>query len=157
MLKKKSKWKRIVSKTVPCILNKQNKLILPNKALSNRELQRYAFCLKIPFFRGVFMRNDLPRNVWTNETGIVNLDDVDGFGTHWVCYKKIKDFVYYFDSFGNLPPPIELKTYFGERSKIFYNYEQTQKQDTLVCGHLCLEFLATSVSQLHDGVLDSNH
>ncbi|ORP56308.1 hypothetical protein [Vibrio cholerae] len=94
------------------------------------------------------MRNDLPKKIWKNETAIVNLDDVNGIGTHWVCYKKIMDSVFYFDSFGNLPPPIELKTYFGKSPRIYFNYDRKQKEDTSVCGHLCLEFLATSVSQL---------
>lgn len=144
----KNKRKRSISKTIPCILSRRNKLVLPYKALNNEELERYAHCLKIPFFRGVFMRNALPNQIWTNETAIVNLDDSDGPGTHWVCYKKLADSVYYFDSFGNLPPPKELANYFGEVPKILFNYDRRQKETTPVCGHLCLEFLATSVSQL---------
>lgn len=103
------------------------------------------------------MRDTLPKNIWKNESAIVNLDDVSGPGTHWVCYKKILNCVYYFDSFGNLPPPIELKKYFGIVPRILYNYDQRQSDDTSVCGHLCLEFLVTSISQLHDGVLYSHH
>lgn len=147
MFPKKGKRKRIIPKTIPCILNK-NKLILPNKPLNNEELERYASCLKIPFFRGVFMRNGLPRQIWKNEAAIVNLDDANGSGTHWVCYKKIFDSVFYFDSFGNLPPPKELKEYFGAVPNVVFNYDRRQTEETSVCGHLCLEFLATSVSQL---------
>lgn len=148
MLKKKDERKRTVSKTIPCLLSKQNKLILQNKPLNNDELKRYAACLKIPFFRGVFMRNKLPSKIWKNETAIVNLDDTNGPGTHWVCYKKLMDSVYYFDSFGNLPPPKELKNYFGEIPNIVFNCDRRQREDSSVCGHLCLEFLATSVSLL---------
>lgn len=148
MLPKKDKRKRVVPKTIPCLLSQKDKLILPNKPLNNVELKRYASCLKLPFFRGVFMRNKLPKRSWKNETAIVNLDDTNGPGTHWVCYKKLMDSVYYFDSFGNLPPPKELKTYFGEVPSIVFNYDRRQQEDTSVCGHLCLEFLATSVSQL---------
>lgn len=92
------------------------------------------------------MKDQLPYRIRRNETGIVNLDNADGPGTHWVCYKKLQNTVYYFDSFGNLPPPQELMYYFRPAKRILYNYDQQQIGDTSICGHLCLEFLATSVS-----------
>lgn len=142
--------KRIVSSPVSkCIINSNRKLIIPNKALTNEELINYVKCLNIPFFRGVFMKDMLPVNIWKNETGIVNLDSTSGTGTHWVCYKKLFDIVYYFDSFGNLPPPQELSKYFKPAKKILYNFNRWQNDDTNVCGHLCLDFLATSVSSLN--------
>lgn len=94
------------------------------------------------------MRNGLPKHIWRNETAIVNLDDTNGPGTHWVCYKKLTDTVFYFDSFGNLPPPKELAEYFEHVPNVVFNYEGRQKKATSVCGHLCLEFLATCVSQM---------
>lgn len=129
-----------------CVLNSENKLLIPNKPLTNYDLLHYASCLKIPFFRGVFMRDALPKKPWYNETGIVNLDSSKGFGTHWVCYKKFGNVVYYFDSFGNLPPPVELKDYFHGVKTLLYNLKRYQNWNTDICGHLCLDFLATSVS-----------
>lgn len=142
------KGKRSIFKTLPCVLNNKKKLILPNQALSNKALLQYAACLKIPFFRGVFMKDNLPRDIKINETGVVNLDNSEGPGTHWVCYKKLGKTVFYYDSFGNLPPPKELVHYFNPADHIYYNYTRQQPSDTSICGHLCLEFLATSVSQL---------
>ena len=92
------------------------------------------------------MKDALPRRIMRNETGIVNLDNSDGPGTHWVCYKKLKDIVYYFDSFGNLPPPTELLRYFRHVKMLMFNTERMQKRNTEICGHLCLDFLAKSVS-----------
>lgn len=94
------------------------------------------------------MKDNLPKKIWLNETGIVNLDHSNGPGTHWVCYKKLRNTVYYFDSFGNLPPPLEMLRYFSEVKNVVYNYDRLQSYNTSVCGHLCLEFLATSVSML---------
>jgi hypothetical protein len=94
------------------------------------------------------MIDELPKHIWQNETGIVNLDNSNGFGTHWVCYKKIKNTIYYFDSFGNLPPPTELLVYFDSSNQVLYNFNRIQKDNTNICGHLCLEFLATTVSRL---------
>lgn len=138
----------VIPTTLPkCIINIKRQLIVPNKALNNDELTRYAECLRIPFFRGVFMKDNLPKQIKKNETGIVNLDNTSGPGTHWVCYKKLQEKVYYFDSFGNLPPPQELLHYFRTAS-IMYNYDRWQSDDSFICGHLCLEFLSTSVSML---------
>jgi len=120
--------------------------VLPNKALSNTDLTQYAKCLKIPYFRGVFMKDELPRTIKQYETGIVNLDNSYGPGTHWVCYKKVDNVVYYFDSFGNIPPPQELINYFRPALKVFYNYSREQPHNTSICGHLCLEFLRRPVS-----------
>lgn len=74
------------------------------------------------------------------ESAIINLDQIDGPGTHWVAYRKRNNNVVYFDSFGNLRPPIELMNYLGVGS-VKYNHETYQSYDTFNCGHLCLEFL----------------
>lgn len=86
------------------------------------------------------MRDDLPARPREYESAIVNLDSVRGSGTHWVCYRKKRNNVVYFDSFGNLPPPVELINYFGS-SNIQYNYERHQGFGSVICGHLCLKFL----------------
>lgn len=93
------------------------------------------------------MIDNLPTSIRKNETAIINLDKSSGPGTHWVCYKKLNNIVYYFDSFGNLPPPIELRKYFKNVTQILYNTTRLQNWNTNVCGHLCLDFLATSVSK----------
>lgn len=142
-------WTRLIPKTIStCILTQQNRLVIPNKALTNYELLKYAYCLKIPHFRGVFMVDAMPKYPWKDEAAVVNLDKSDGPGTHWVCYKKFGNTVYYFDSFGNLPPPLELQFYFRKIDKVLYNVNREQDWDTNVCGHLCLEFLASTVSDI---------
>lgn len=86
------------------------------------------------------MLDNLPIKPFKNECGIVNLDSTDGNGTHWVAYKKKDKQVIYFDSFGNLKPPIEIVKYF-QKNNIKYNYTKYQQYDTYICGHLCLKFL----------------
>lgn len=86
------------------------------------------------------MRDNLPTKPSTNEKAIVNLDSSEGTGTHWVCYSKKGNQVEYYDSFG-VQPPTELINYFGKKAKIFYNSEQIQNIDQIICGHLCLEWL----------------
>ena len=62
---------------------KVDNVVLPNKA--NIELLDAAKKIEIPGFRGVFVRDNLPRKPWKHECGILNLDDTAGTGTHWVC------------------------------------------------------------------------
>lgn len=71
------------------------------------------------------------------------MDDDVGIGTHWVAYKKNANIVHYFDSFGDLQPPLEVKKYFSSngQSRIFYNHERYQNYNEYNCGHLCLNFL----------------
>jgi len=93
------------------------------------------------------MRNDLPSNgPHYQESAIVNLDDKSGPGTHWVAYKKRGNDVHYFDSFGDLQPPIDLMLYLGV-NKIKYNPERYQNFDTFDCGHLCLKFLCNRLKR----------
>lgn len=103
--------------------------------------------LHIPHFRGVFCRNELPRTIHKNEVGILNLDTSNHSGTHWVGYVKKDKIIYYYDSFGNLRPPLELKLYFAN-SKILYNYEVNQTFNSFNCGHLCLKFIKEKSEEL---------
>lgn len=91
------------------------------------------------------MRDGLPKTPWIRESAIVNLDSKRGRGTHWVAYRKRGNRVYYFDSFGDLRPPVELVAYFGPGVNVEYNYDRTQSFNSVVCGHLCLKFLTSNV------------
>ena len=113
-------------------------IVLPNKPLTNFELEEAAHVLNISNFRGVFLRNTLPKRPKKNECGILNLDDTSGNGTHWVAWYKNGKNKYYFDSFG-VQPPTELITYLS--SPIHYNTEEIQPRDQVFCGHLCLYVL----------------
>ena len=113
-------------------------LTLPNIALSNIQLIEAAKKLNINNFRGVFLRDELPKKPRANECGILNLDDSSGRGTHWTCWiKRAKDKIY-FDSYG-LPPPTELLKYL--KSPVYYNSERIQPDNEVFCGHLCLYVL----------------
>lgn len=88
------------------------------------------------------MRDSLPNTTpWKNECMIVNHDSFVNDGTHWTCFAKQGPNVYYFDSFGKLPPPLELIKYWGSDCFILYNSERYQNFNTVNCGHLCLHFL----------------
>lgn len=93
------------------------------------------------------MRDKLPRDgPWRKESAVVNLDSIHGSGTHWVAYRKDGGLVNYYDSFGDLSPPLELVEYLYKGAtparEITYNYDRQQDFNTVWCGHLCLKFLS---------------
>ena len=44
--------------------------------------------LGIKHFRGIYSRDGLPNKI-KKECGIINLDNITGPGTHWVCYRNL--------------------------------------------------------------------
>ena len=122
-------------------------VVLPNVPLSNIQLLEAAKKMKISHFRGVFLRDELPERPRTNESGILNLDNSGGNGTHWVGWIKKNDgdiSAKYLDGYG-LPPPTELLKYL--RGPVYYNSERIQPDNEVFCGHLCLYVLKC----LHEG------
>ena len=118
---------------------------IPDKALSNFELLDYAKQLNIPNFRGVFMRDELPKRPWAIESGIVNFNTSLQPGSHWVAYYKNGKERIAFDSYGQVMLA-ELRNYLKtekERDKavIQRNTDIVQKPNTQICGHLCLYVL----------------
>lgn len=97
-------------------------------------------------FRGVFSRDELktikPFGRGKIEAGILNLSNSYEKGTHWTAWFKHKDnVVCYYDSYGDLPPPIEFIDYFKSNFEIYYNVERDQDFNTVICGQLCICFL----------------
>ena len=113
-------------------------VILPNKPLSNFELEDATKRLKIPSFRGVFLLDTLPKKPNKKECGIVNVYKSGGPGTHLVAWYKNGKIKIYFDSYG-VQPPLEVINYLGKL--IHYNTDQVQPAGQVFCGHLCLYVL----------------
>ena len=123
--------------------------IPPERGLTNLDLMRYVSILRIPYFRGVFMRDELPKVDRQIECGIVNLNRSDEMGSHWVCYVRNQNDRIYFDSFGQITPlelqeylktPKEFKT---NKAVIQRNSDVVQRPNSHVCGHLCLVVLTS--------------
>ena len=118
-------------------------IYIPDKSLTNFELIDYATQLKIPNFRGVFMRDTLPKIPHHRvESGIVNFNTSDEKGSHWTCYYKNRNKRIYFDSYGQITP-IEVQNYLKKRNEyglgvILRNTDIVQAPGTTLCGHLCL-------------------
>lgn len=120
-----------------------------NKKISIRPLTNYKLLdlvkkLEIPYFDGVFMRDMLlkkKKTRATRECWILNHGSSNTDGTHWTALARINNTAFYFDSFGKLPPPLEVINYLGAKTRLYYNSKKYQNYGTAICGHLCLRFL----------------
>ena len=114
-----------------------------DKRLSKNDIVEYAEELEIPYFRGVFEKDELPEISNLIECGIVNLGD------YWACYAKLPNRCY-FDSFGR-KTPMELQFYLKTAEEIknnspviMRNSNVVQRENSEISGHLCL-FVLTSL------------
>ena len=96
--------------------------------------------LGIKHLRGIYSRDGLPSKI-KKECGIINLDDKQGPGPHWVCYRNIDSVVEYFDPFGLIMPKTALK-YFNTCGKHrVYSIDEIQNRNSVLCGYWCLYYL----------------
>ena len=125
--------------------------LIPNKILTNIDLIHYVQKLNISHFRGVFMRDTIPKKPYEEECGIVNLNTSTELGSHWLCYYKKGVNRIYFDSFGQITP-FEIQRYLKKPSErwikvIQRNTDIVQPFNTHICGHLCLFVLKALTSE----------
>ena len=110
------------------------------KPLSNFDLIDWIKKLGIKHLKGIYSRDGLPREI-KKECGIINLDDIQGPGTHWVCYRNINNVVEYFDPFGLIMPNEALKYFKTANKPIVYSIDEIQNRSTVLCGYWCLYYL----------------
>ena len=110
------------------------------KLLSNFDLMEWVKKLGIRHLRGIYSRDGLP-SVIKKECGIINLDDIQGPGTHWVFYRNIDNVVEYFDPFGLIMPNEAMKYFNTSGKRIVYAIDEIQNRNTVLCGYWCLYYL----------------
>ena len=106
------------------------------KPLSNFDLMEWMKKLGIKHLRGIYSRDRLPNKI-KKECGIINLDDIKGPGTHWVCYRNLDSVVEYFDPFG-LIMPSEALNYFNTSGKQIINKIATLFSVVIGAFTICL-------------------
>ena len=108
---------------------------MPPHPLTNFEIQKYYENeLK---FDGVYSRNNLSKI--KNGTYIINLDECESIGTHWIALYVNDKKVTYFDSFGVEYIPKEIKKFIGNKN--ITNIYRIQAYDSIMCGYFCIGFI----------------
>ena len=90
-----------------------------------------------PRFNGIYSRNHLPNKI-KKGAYIINLDEYENTGTHWVSLFVKTKYTAYFDSFGVENIPKEINKFINNdiKSNIF----RIQAYDSIMCGYFCIEF-----------------
>ena len=93
-----------------------------------------------PKFNGVYSRDNLPK-ITKKGAFLINLDEYENAGTHWIALFIKTNEVIYFDSFGIEHIPEEINTFIGNDKKIKANVFRIQAYDSIMCGYFCIEFI----------------
>ena len=104
--------------------------------LTNIEISEY--CKNEPRFNGVYSRNNLPNKI-KKRAYVINLDEYENTGTHWVSLFVKANEVIYFDSFGEHIPK-EINKFIGNK-KMKASIFRIQAYDSVMCGYFCIEFI----------------
>ena len=103
--------------------------------LTNFEIQKYE---NEPKFNGVYSRNNLSKI--NDGVDIVNLDEYESIGTHWIALYVNNNNVTYFDSFGVEHIPKEIKKFIGNKN-IIRNIYRVQAYDSIIYRFFCIGFI----------------
>ena len=112
-------------------------LLLPFHPLTNIEISEYY--KNEPRFNGVYSRNNLPNKI-KKGAYVINLDEYENTGTHWVSLFVKPKYTVYFDSFGIEHIPKEINKFIGNND-IKSNIFRIQAYDSIMCGYFFIEFI----------------
>ena len=112
-----------------------------DEPISDIDLKRWIYHLKIKNFGGVYAKDQLTRDmIKKDHFYIINLDNFNSVknGTHWTAfyYDKKYNHIEYFDSYGLMPPKI-----ISENYNYIYNTSQFQSYNSMACGYYCLYYI----------------
>ena len=112
-------------------------MLLPFHPLTNIEIN--AYYANEPRFNGVYSRNNLPNKIKKGEY-VINLDEYENTGTHWIALFVKTNGAIYFDCFGIEHIPNKIKKII-DNNNIKSNIFRIQAYDSIMCGYYCIEFI----------------
>ena len=95
--------------------------------LTNFEIQKYQ---NEPRFNGIYSKNNLPEI--KDEAYVINLDEYQSIGSHWIAMNVNGDNVTYLDSFGVEHISTEIKMLIRNKN-ITTNIFRIQVYDSIIC------------------------
>ena len=100
---------------------------------------------------GKFSKDNVPL-LKNNQSTIINLQDSDKKGNHWVSYKKIGDKMFYFDSYGVAYIPDIVENQYPNH-KFICNIYRIQSIDSNQCGRFCILFVRGNIKNDYNNFL----
>ena len=109
---------------------------MPPHPLTNFEIQNYY--KNELRFNGVYFRDNLPKT--KNRAYVINLDEYEDIGTHWIALYIKNNEVIYFDSFPVEYVPKQIKKAIGNKD-IKTNIFTIQAYNSIMSGYFCILFI----------------
>ena len=121
------------------------KILFPIHPLSNHDIDKYLELIGLSNkYYESSSKDMLPKKLENDKFMVINLDNMNGTGTHWVCVINSKDskYVLYYDSFGieYIDPKI-YKFLKSSGKEILYNENQIQDITSILCGYYALKLI----------------
>lgn len=107
--------------------------------LTNNDIISICMKLEIPL-KGVFMKDELKPGLQDGNY-IMNLQNHNQNGSHWIGFIKYAGIIYYHDSFGVVMPQNEYDLFKSESDNVYYSTQIHQKLDATSCGWWAIMFL----------------
>ena len=111
--------------------------LMPPHPLINFEIQKYY--QNEPRFYGVFLRSNLLKKI-KDGAYVINLDEYEDVGTHWIAFFCNRNEIVFFDIFGVEHIPEEIKEFVANKN-IKANIFRVQENDSVMCGYFCIGFI----------------
>ena len=115
---------------------------MPPHPLTNFEIQKYYE--NEPRFNGIFSRYNLPLKI-KDGTYVINLDEYEDIGTHWIALFCNRNEIVYFDSFGVEHVREEIKE-FVRNKNIKANIFRVHGNNSVMCRYFCIGFITFMVA-----------
>ncbi len=107
--------------------------------LSNSDL--YSICIKLKLkLNGIYMKDEIPNDLKEGNY-IINLQNSYENGSHWTCFIKDKNNIFFYDSFGVVPCQNIYDISLKNNLNLFYIDKYDQNIDATSCGWWCISFL----------------
>ena len=127
-------------------VKKNLNLLLPFHPLTNIEISEYY--KNEPRFNGVYSRSSLPNKI-KKGVYVINLDEYENTGTHWLSLFVKANKVIYFGSFGIEHIPKEINKFIRSKelgsavgnNNIEINIFRIQAYDSIMSRYFCIEFI----------------
>ena len=109
---------------------------MPPHPLAKFEIRKYY--QNEPKFNDIYSRNNLSK-IKDGEY-IINLDEYESIGTHWIPLYVNAENVTCFDSFGVEHIPKEIRKFIRKKN-ITTNIYRIEKSNSIMCGYFCVGFI----------------
>lgn len=119
------------------ICSERSLLRSKNKELTNIDINKKLS--KIKGYAGCFLKSEIQMKP-SDICAVVNLESHPP-GSHWVSFYIRSGILYYFDSFGIVPPNEIVEIAKNRKLEIVYQDSDLQKLSSKRCGYYCVYFI----------------